>query len=137
MCYPPSMPEQFQFNNEAESKEQMKGEYIGLAKELSERAEAFAFPGVNEDSYAELKATEEEGQGYITPIDDIVVRLQDEGIKVVLGEHPENGDVYILPQGSSDIQQDSILPRHLMATEDMEPELRKLVDMNVDLNRKG
>ena len=131
------MSEQFQFNNEAETKEQKKRAYIALAKELSERTEGFAFPGMNEDSYAELKATEEEGEGYITPVDDIVVRLQNEGIKVVLGDHPENGDVYILPQGSSDILQDSILPRHLMATEDMEPELRKLVDMNVDLNRIG
>lgn len=135
--YHSSMSEKFQFNPEAESKEGKKREYVAVAKELSERQEGYSFPGLDEGAYANLKATEEEGQGYITPIDDVIERFQAEGMKVVFGNDSDSGTVFVLPKNSDDVQGDSIHPRHLRITEDMGPELKKLIEMNQEMNQES
>ena len=60
-------------------------EIVTLARELSERREVFAFPGLDPAAYAAMKATEQEYPGYGTPVDKIIARMQSEGIKVVFG----------------------------------------------------
>lgn len=102
----------------------------GLAKELNERREGFPFPGINPYSYQKLKADEEEFPGYATPIDELVQRFKREGIKVVFGNDPESGNVYILPQGSDDVINDGILPKHLQVIEGMDRKLKELILLN-------
>ncbi|MBI5913337.1 hypothetical protein HY839_02755 [Candidatus Azambacteria bacterium] len=96
-----------------EEKERKKGEIITLARELSESQESFPFPGIESGSYEKLKAADEEFPGFVTPIDELIVRFESEGMKVALGEYPDSGNVFILPSQSNDIEMDSILPRHL------------------------
>jgi hypothetical protein len=115
---------------ESESKENKKLEYIKLAKELSERQESIPFPGVNSESYAIIKSEQEEFPGFATPIDELVERFKAEGMKVSLGNHPESGNVFIVPFGSDDIENDSLFPRHLMTVSDMDELVNKLILLN-------
>ena len=123
------MNEKFPRNN-LENRENtentLRQEKISLAHELAESRESFPFPGINPDSYEGMKAAEEEFPGYSIPIDELMKRFQDEGIKVVLGKNPDSGNVFILPQGSDDIENDSIFPRQLLTTEDMDERLSNL-----------
>ncbi|MFA4817809.1 MAG: hypothetical protein WC608_03780 [Parcubacteria group bacterium] len=108
-------------------KEQRKKRIIDLAKELSESRESFPFPGVNPHSYQKLKADEEEFPGYVTPIDELIHRFKREGMKVVFGNDPESGNVFILPRGSDDVENDSIFPKHLQVVEGMDRRLKELI----------
>jgi sugar phosphate isomerase/epimerase len=107
--------------------EQKKGEIITLAKELSESSESFPFPGIHPESYAKIKTEEEEYPGCATPIDELLERFANEGMKVVLGAHPESGNVFILPAGSDDIENDNLLPRSLQIDETMDERLKQLI----------
>ncbi len=102
---------------------------IALAVELSEGRESFPFPGVDPEAYSKIKAGQEEDPGYSTPIDELVERFKNEGIKVVLGKHPESGNVFILPSQSDDIENDSIFPRHLQINEGMNDKLKELISL--------
>lgn len=113
--------------SENSEKEQKKGEFIALARELSESHESFPFPGIDPESYATLKSAEEEFPGYTTPINALIERFENEGIKVSLGEYPESGNVFILPFGSDDIENDSVFPRHLQIDEAMDERLKQLI----------
>src|SRR5436190_853487 len=104
-----------------------KEEYVRLAQELSERREGFPFGGLEDASYETLKKTDEEYPGFTTPITKLVPRFAAEGIKVMLGDDPKSGNVFILPMGSNNVERDSVLPRHLKVTDDMDPKLKALV----------
>ncbi len=119
-----------EFEGGASEQEQKTREVVALAKELSESREVFPFPEIESGAYSKLKATDEEYPGYTTPIDELVVRFAQEGIKVVLGSHPDSGNVFILPAGSDDIERDSVFPRHLQFSDDMDPRLKKLILLN-------
>lgn len=119
------MSEQFP-KAEIPEKKMTKEEFLQLSQELSTRHERFAFEGLDDESYAMLKSVEEECPGYTTPIDELLKRFSELGIKVKMGEGPDT-NVYILPMDSDDIGMDSVFPRHLEVTEGMDPELKKLV----------
>lgn len=109
---------------EESEKEQKKERFIALAKELNESHESFPFPGIDPEFYASLKSVDEEFPGYTTPIDALVERFENEGMKVVLvGEHP----VLIIPSGSNDTENDSVSPRHLQIDETMDERLKQLI----------
>lgn len=122
------MTERFpgQSSNE-HSKENRTEEILALARALVESGETFPFPGLKPGEYEKLKAGDQDAPGYSTPIDEILERFSKEGMKVVFGDHPESGNVFILPSGSNDIQNDSISPRYLLATEDMNEIMRQLI----------
>lgn len=104
-----------------------KEDVIRLTRELSESHEVFSFFGIEEAVYAKLKADDEDYPGFTTPIDELIDRLVAHGMKVVLGDDPNNGDAWILPADSVDIASDSVLPRHLKIVDGMDPRLKKLV----------
>lgn len=114
---------------EENEKEQKKEEIIALARELSESQESFPFPGITPESYAGLKSDEEKFPDCVTPIDTLVERFENEGIKVALGEYPENGEVYIVPSGSDDVENDGIFLRHLQINETMDERLKQLTSL--------
>ncbi|MFZ3043516.1 MAG: hypothetical protein WA058_00160 [Minisyncoccia bacterium] len=74
-----------------------KEKIIALAMELYESGEVFPFTGIDFESYSRMKSGEEEDPGYTTPIDEIIERLKNEGMKVVLGKNPQSGNVFVLP----------------------------------------
>lgn len=118
----PSQPEQ-----KKNEREPRIAEIIALAKELIERGEKFLFPGINSAEYQKIKATEDEFTGYTTPIDELIERFKNEGMKVVLGAHPESGNVYILPAQSNNIEMDSIVPKQLQIDNVTDETLRRLI----------
>ena len=95
--------------------------------ELYESGEFFPFVGIDPESYSRMKAGEEEDPGYTTPIDEIVERFKNEGMKVVLGKNPQSGNVFVLPAQSSNIEMDSVSPRQLHIGEGMNEKLRELI----------
>ncbi|MEX0919050.1 MAG: hypothetical protein WDZ85_03785 [Candidatus Paceibacterota bacterium] len=114
-----------------QEKERRKQEYILLVEKLmAENQENFPFPGIDPNSYEIIKAEQEELPGYGTPIDELITRFQAEGLKIVFGKYPESGNVFVLPQGSDDIVNDSLFPRHLDSTGDIDLDLKKLIDLN-------
>jgi hypothetical protein len=111
---------------ETQDKKEQKKRFIALAHELSQRAEGFPFPGIDKTAFEALKAVDEKYPGYTTPVDEVVRKMTD-GIRIVLGEDPESGNVFVLPLSSDDIGTDSVLPRHLDINPEMNESLRDLV----------
>lgn len=103
---------------------------IALAKELFESGEKFPFEGIDPEVYTRMKEQEVEYPGYTTPVDEIIARCKTEGIKVVLGDHPESGNIYVLPFNSNDIEQDSLFVRQLQISDSMDERLKSLVLMD-------
>ncbi|OHA79537.1 MAG: hypothetical protein A2747_03815 [Candidatus Yonathbacteria bacterium RIFCSPHIGHO2_01_FULL_44_41] len=116
------------FPNPIEERERVRLEYVALAIELSESNEIFPFPGIDPEGYSKVKAVEEEYPGYGTPIDELIGRFKNEGIKVVMSDDPKkSGTVYILPALSSDIENDNVFPRQLQIVETVDERLKKLI----------
>lgn len=123
-----------------DQKKQKLEQYISLAETLSHNLEGFLFPGVNEESYSKLKEADEytleDYPGYTTPIDENIERMVKEGFKVTLGDHPEQLDVYIMPLTSTDIEKDSLFPRHLKIVDGMDESLKALILANKEISGK-
>lgn len=123
---------------EADDKEQpSKAERLQLAQELQESGETFSFSGIGSEDYENLKAAESGvPPELITPIDELIARFKKEGIKVALGKNPDSGNIFVLPGQSpaddEDIKENSIFPRHLQITEDMDERLKRLIQTDKD-----
>lgn len=106
-------------------------EYITLGERLANRAEGFPFPGLTDESYRSLKEVAEEFPEYSTPIDELLKKLQDGGMKIdlVIGQKGL-ADIHILPRENADPLMDNLFPRHLQITDDMDEDLKKLIEMN-------
>ena len=104
-----------------------KEKIISLSAELFENNETFPFSGIDPESYSKMKAGEEEDPGYTTPIDKLVERFKNEGMKVILGKNPQSGNVYVLPAESTNIEMDGISPRQLQLTDEMNEKLKELI----------
>ena len=106
-----------------------KEKLISLAAELFESGEVFPFPGIDPEAYPKMKVSEEEYPGEVTPIDEIIARLKNEGMKVVTGAEPQSGNVYILPATSTDIKMDGISPKQLRLSPEMNEKLKALISL--------
>lgn len=129
ICYNAFMIESENSGREDQKQQELK-RYISLAEALSQRLEGLPFPGIDEETLRKLIEVDEEYPGYVTPIDEIIARMEKEGIKIVLGEDRESGNVFALPFLSDDIEMDSLLPRHLVVAPDMDESLRSLILAN-------
>lgn len=109
------------------AKNRAKRELLSLAHELSEGKENFPFPGIDAAAYERMKADEIEFPGFATPVDELIERFKSEGMKVVLGEHPDSGNIFILPAQSNDIENDSIFPKHLQISDSMDERIKRLI----------
>ena len=124
-----------EFTPQEEDPKQKLAKYIAIAEILSKKEEGFPFPGINPESYTNLMMDDENFPGITTPINEIIARMEKEGIRVTLGTHPESGNVFVLPMLSEDknIGIDSIFPRHLEITEKMDGILKKLIVANKNI----
>jgi len=114
---------------EAEKKEKL-AILVALAREVNEQQEKILFPGINSENYSRMKADEEEFPGLATPIDDLIVRFKNEGMKVVLEKSRNNantGNVFVLPVGSDNIEDDGILIEKLQIEESLSEKIRELI----------
>ena len=108
-------------------KKQRRERRIVLARECSESRERFSFSGINADSYARMKADEEEFPGCVVPIDELVQRFTQEGMKIVFGTDVASGNIFVMPYESNDLKYGSILPKHLDIHEGMDEKLKELI----------
>lgn len=92
------MPEKPHFENSEAQKEMLRQEITRMAQELSEQGEAFPFLGLDAEQYKAMKQTDEQYPGFSTPTDEIIELLKNDGMKVVVSpEHPDSGNVFIIP----------------------------------------
>lgn len=124
---------EIQLETKENGKERKRKELV-LARALIERGEIFRFPGIDAEAYAKMKAEEEESPGCATPVDKLIERFKNEGMKVLL-EGPkindsESGNVFIVPAQSDDSTNDSIVPRHLELSGVANEQLRALILLN-------
>ncbi len=112
---------------ETNSQEERVIEIINLVELISN--EKISFPGIKTESYEKIKAEDEEFPGFTTPIDEILSRLEQEGMKIVLGKNPQSGNVFILPTMSNDIEMDSIRTCHLSLDNVTSENLKKLIQL--------
>ena len=129
----PPKPPAPEVESETRAETTSKERYIALAKEVIAKGERYSFPGIDPEAYARMKADDEEYPGYTTPIDELIARCRQEGVKVALSRyHPESGNVYILPAGSENIGQDSIYlqPMQLLLDGPMHTDLKELALLN-------
>jgi len=119
-----------------EEKEFDRAEYIKecilLVTELIEKHEVLPFSEINPEAYSKIKTEQEIYPGYSTPIDDLLIKFKEQGIKVVFTDDPNSGNICILPSGSNDIINDSLFPRHLNQTENMNALLKKLIELDTN-----
>jgi len=120
-----------EINGEEIAKMILKEEKILLAFELLKNGEVFPFPGLRlglHDDIATAQAEELEMLGYTctAPIDELLQRFEKEGFKITLGQYPESGNVLILPSGSDDVENDSLLLRNLSFNGDADERLLEL-----------
>ncbi len=114
---------------QSEKEPTRKEKIISLAKELFESQGTFPFLGIDPEGYLEMKAGDEDAPGYTTPTDEIIGRMKNEGMKIVLGKNPQSGNVYVLPAQSTDIEMDSMSPKRLQISEGMNEKLKELVQL--------
>lgn len=113
-----------------DQKKQELSRYLSLAEKLSQHPEGFPFPGVDEETLIRLIAVDKEYPGHVTPVGEIIARMEREGIKVVLGDDRDSGNVFVLPLLSDNITMDSLFPRHLSISPDMDDSLQALILAN-------
>ncbi|KKU79033.1 MAG: hypothetical protein UY04_C0019G0002 [Parcubacteria group bacterium GW2011_GWA2_47_7] len=106
--------------------EQRKQEHIALSESLEGRK--FSFPGISEKYNATLSDERDECQEYfIGTWDELTEKFRTQGMKVHTGK---NGEIYILPGDSTDVENDGIMPRHLEINDDMDEGLKLLIQQN-------
>jgi len=122
------MNERFPGSPEASKEKSTRQELLAMGRELSEKNEKIPFPGIDPEAYTKIKASEQEFPGYVTPIDELLERFRTEGMRVVTSETPNNLEVFLVPFDTGDIGMDSLFPRHLILSEEIDENLRKLID---------
>ena len=106
--------------------EEKKRERIALAESLEGRK--FVFSGISERYNATLSAERAEYQDFFTGTwDELMDKFKSQGMKVHTGK---NGEIYILPAESTDVENDGIMLRHLEVSDDMDEELKELIRRN-------
>lgn len=123
-------------SNEGKKNEwEHKAEFLALALELSKSHEAFTFPGIDPERYAELKAEEEQFSGFTTPIDEQIKRFQSEGMRVVIPpDQPNEASILIMPKNSSDesddLNENSLTPSFFNSNSVPDEKLKRLIELS-------
>lgn len=103
---------------------------VELAKELMESNEELDFPGLNIESYNTLKSEEKEYPGFATPIDEIIIKCEDQGLKIEIGSNPDGSNMFLLPAESDNLD-DSLRFKHLNLNSINNETFKKLANLLV------
>ena len=125
----PTVESEEEKNKEREGR---RMEIISLTKEIAERGEIFPFSGIDLKARTSLEADEAEYPGFTTPIGTILEAMKEHGMKVVLGKHPESGNVFILPANSDDIESDMVFAKFFLVSETKDTRLKKLISLDIE-----
>ena len=112
---------------EIDPKKERAEKILSLVEKISESGESLPFPGIYPEVYSKIKNDDDEYPGYTTPIDEIIERCKNEGIKVVLGKHSGSGNIFVLPTGSNNFDMDGLDPRQLIIDNIENEHLRELI----------
>lgn len=105
-------------------------EKLRLYKELLESKETFTFSGIDPEWYQRMKKGDEEDEyGFTTPTDILIERFTKHGFRLVQGGGPESGNVFILPNDSTDIVKDTILIEKLNLDTAEDSRIRRLIEL--------
>lgn len=108
--------------------------------ELSDSREILSFPDIDPEIYKEKKLSDAEFPEYSTPIDVLLERFKNEGMKVVLGKR--GGEILVLPAKTDEtndmaVMEDCLLLSHLEVAEGMDERLKELILKSKEFKNKG
>jgi len=113
--------------NNPESQETAQVERMRMVAEIIESGEVFHFPGIRPEVYEQIKEEQAEYPGYTTPIDELLLRFQNEGMKLIAGRDVYSRDILVLPQGSDDVVSDALPFKNVSVAGDIDSRLQELV----------
>jgi hypothetical protein len=104
---------------------------LTLVEKFNRETEVYPFVGIDPEVYKRMKQDDIDYPGFTTPIDEILQRLNDEGMKVVTGEgdHLESGNIYVLPASTDDTLEYGTLVEKLLISDGMDSTLRELIEL--------
>jgi len=105
-----------------------------LVKKIKESDENIPFPGIRSEAYELMIQTDIAYPDFSTPTDEIVEMCEKQGIKIVLGNHPDSGNVFVLPVDSNDIYMDSFAVHKLEVEHVSNPHLVELIRLTTPKN---
>ena len=139
-----SMNEELSRMHEAEAakeaKERKLADLLELSIEVSERKEAFPFSGLDPEEYAKIKATDEEYPGFSTPVDEMIAKFEEQGMRLALSTFDsQKGNAYIIPGDMEPTQKNiedwGLKPENFEITNDMDESLKKLIEVAKDYKK--
>ncbi len=106
-----------------------KREILPLTEKLAERVGGFTFTGLTEESIAAIQADEEYNPPGMPSVVELMALCKEKGIQFVAGTDPASGNAFFVPNGCAPDDYDyfSLRPKHLIITEDMDPDLIRFV----------
>jgi hypothetical protein len=90
-----------------------KAEFTRLVEILCRDGERYPFPDIDPLTYQKLKEEEQEFPGVMTPIDVLVEKFKDEGMRFIAGTDASSGNLSIVPAISGDPVYDALQPKNL------------------------
>lgn len=120
-------PKDLHTATEAEIREVLLKEKLAIAEDVVHEGLVFTFPGIAPETYARLKAVDDEYPGMATPIDTLLARFKTEGIKIMFGRNKTDGNLHVVPAHNTEIGDDSFRLKDLDTTHVHDPRLRRLI----------
>ena len=117
------------------SAKELKAQRIEKGLALVEKLNALTlpFPGIPTGIMSDLVLSEEEYPGYTKPISEKFEKFIANGIKIVTGNHPRSGNIFVLPANmptnAANIEDYSILVQQLDSTNVENPDLKELIEL--------
>ena len=118
-----------------QNREVLKKEMLDLATRLSKEAEPIPFPGIKPEAYSKIKegeAQESEYPDQSISIDELIKKLTEEGMKIILGP-AKSGSVFAMSFNDSLNTIDIIFPRDLQTTDVKNKDLVRLIELQSEL----
>jgi hypothetical protein len=109
-----------------------------LSLELAESGETFTFPGLRAGAHELLKEADDlAGSGYVTPIDDLLTLMKEQGMQIDKGHQIKTTEkdtsiVTVRPAGTeAGFYGENLLHlKNLNITSDMDPRLVELIELH-------
>ncbi len=122
-----AQPKDVHTASEAEIKKVLTEEKVAIAFDCIQENIVFAYPGIAPETYTRLKVVDDEYPGMATPIDALLARFKTEGIKIMFGRNPADGNLHVVPAHNTEIGDDSFRLKDLDTTHVHDPRLRRLI----------
>lgn len=129
-------PEEVSNKEQEKAKEARVLQIRELVEKLAKEHEVLPYFPMNTEAYNNTKKDEKDHPEilhFMSPIDDKLKRMQEQGIKIVLSDkNPQSGNVFVLPAESTDILADSIVLKFIDFDDTIPETLKELLALKLN-----